>query len=75
MLAGRVGGVAMNGGSLHKVPLALGESRTLDWVLQTIVRSLAEYSEVAAARVWLASTLIVKSASNSSIRMSNMHAR
>jgi imidazolonepropionase-like amidohydrolase len=33
----------MNGGSLQKVALALAESRTLDSVLQTIVRSLAEH--------------------------------
>ena len=59
MRAGRVGGVAMNGDTLHEVALALAESRTLDSVLQTIVRGLAEYSEVAAARVWLASILIV----------------
>lgn len=45
MRAGRVGGVAMNGGSLQKVALALTESR--DSVLQTLVRSVVEYSEVA----------------------------
>lgn len=73
MRAGRVGGVAMNGGSLQKVALALTESR--DSVLQTLVRSVAEYSEVAVARVWLASTPIIKSAPNLSIRMSNMHVR
>ena len=70
MRAGRVGGVAMNGGSLHEVALALAEPRTLDSVLQTIVRGLAEYSEVGAALVRL-----VKSGPNLIIYMCSMHVR
>jgi len=43
----------MNVASLQKVALALAESQTVDSVLQIIVRSLTEQSEVALARVWL----------------------
>ena len=43
----------MNVASLQKVALALAESQTVDSVLQIIVRSLAEQSDVALARVWL----------------------
>jgi hypothetical protein len=43
----------MNVASLQKVALALAESQTVDSVLQIIVRSLAEQSNVALARVWL----------------------
>ena len=43
----------MNVASLQKVTHALAESQTVDSVLQLIVRSLAEQSDVALARVWL----------------------
>ena len=65
----------MNGGSVQKVALALAESGTLGWVLQTIVRGVAKHCEAAVASVSLASTLIVKSAPNSSIRMPTVHVR
>ena len=72
MLAGRVCGLAMNGGFRQKDALAAAESRILGSVLLTIVRGVAEHCEMAVASISLASTLIVKSAPNLSIRMSNM---
>src|SRR6185437_12509238 len=43
----------MNVASLQRVALALAESQTVDSVLQIILRSMAEQSNVALARVWL----------------------
>ena len=43
----------MNVASLQKVAHALVESRTVDSVLQVIVQSLSEQSDIAMSRVWL----------------------
>jgi hypothetical protein len=43
MLAGKVCGLAMNGGFQQKIALALAESRTVGSVLQTIVRGMAKH--------------------------------
>jgi len=43
----------VNNDSLERIILAVAESRGLDALLQTIVRGLAELSDVALARIWL----------------------